>query len=342
MQNFSKGRGLGAKILLALTSVVLVLGGTEVALSLFHPMKYPEMPATAKKDPFYGILHQYSDTPGLLYELAPNRQNKFEQIWIRTNSYGMRDSEPLPMDDDGVTRIVVLGDSFTFGFRVEGEASYPSVLEKRLSEASADRRFEVLNLGVCGYNTQDEALVLEHKGLAWKPDLIVVGYVLNDPETQPIQPLNSHFRGPALWQKSNLGRLMAKAKRSLGVNLWGGGDYFRYLHSPRRHHWQSVVSGMNEIRRLADDQEIPVLVVIFPEKPNQRSGWQEYRYKEIHSQVAEMAVDHGFFVIDLLDRFSDFPARSMRVRRNDPHPSPHAHQVAASVIQEWIEQESKL
>ena len=342
MRKLSKGEGLGAKILLVLFSVVLVLGGSEVALSVFHPTKYPETPETSGDDPFYGILHQYSETPGLLYELAPNRQKKFERVWIRTNSYGMRDTEPMPIDDDGVTRIVVLGDSFTFGFRVEGKYSYPSVLERRLTEASVDRRFEVLNLGVCGYNTKDEAAVLEHKGLPWKPDLIVVGYVLNDPETEPIQPLSHHFQDPALWQKFNLGRLIAKTTRILEVQLWGGGDYFRYLHARDRRYWQSVVSGMDGIRRLAEGQEIPVLVVIFPEKPSIREEWQDYPYTEIHHQVAEMSRQQGFAVIDLLDRFSEFPARTMRVRRNDPHPSRQAHQVAAAAIHEWIDQQSNL
>ncbi len=342
MRKSSKGAGLGAKILLVLVSVALVLGGTEVALSVFHPTKYPEMPETSGDQPFYGILHQYSETPGLLYELAPNRQKKFERIWIRTNSYGMRDAEPLPIDDDAVTRIVVLGDSFTFGFRVEGESSYPSVLEKRLSAASIDRRFEVLNLGVCGYNTQDEAAVLEHKGLAWMPDLIVVGYVLNDPETEPIQPLSHHFQDPTFLQKFNLGRMVAKTRRSLAVQLWGGGDYYRYLHLQNRHYWKSVVSGMDGIRRLADGQDIPVLVVIFPERPSIREEWQDYPYTEIHHQVAEMSRQQGFAVIDLLDRFSEFPARTMRVRRNDPHPSVQAHQVAAAMIHEWIDQQSSL
>ena len=337
MSRSTNGDSLGAKVLLALATVLLMLGGTEIALSWLHPTEYLRVPEKSPGDPFYGLLHRRSEYPDLLYELVPNQQKKFERVWIRTNSYGMRDTEPQPIDD-GVPRIVVLGDSFSFGFRVAGEAAYPSVLERRLRQKPGWSSLEVLNLGVCGYNTRDEAAVLRHKGLVWQPDLIVLGYVLNDPETDPVQPLDSYFQEPFLWQRFNLARLVAKAKHGLDLRIRGGGDYYRYLHSPTYDKWASVIAGMDEIRRLARDvADTPVLVVIFPDKPATRHEWEDYPYADIHRQVAELARSEGFAVIDLLDRFSRFPARTMRVRRNDPHPSVQGHDVAAAAIEEWID-----
>ncbi len=334
MKNPSSGKGRGANFLLVVLSVLLVLGVTEAALTLFYPIEYLQVPDRNPDDLFNEVLHRSSEIPGLAFELAPNRQKKYENVWIRTNSFGMRDTEPVPIEDDSVSRIVVLGDSFTFGFRVDGESSYPSVLERRLNEGATEKRVEVLNLGVSGYNTQDEAIVLEHKGLPWRPDLVILGYVLNDPETDPVQPLTSHFQEPAVWQRSNLARLVAKVKHGLEVRLWGGGDYYRYLHSEGREKWKSVVSGLDDIRTLTEDQQIPVLVVIFPEKPHK--NWSDYPYADLHRQIAEIAHEKGFSVIDLLDRFSDYPARDMRVRRGDPHPSPLGHEVAAEAIYDWI------
>ena len=334
-----RGDGPVAKTLLVVVSVLLVLGSAEVALSLFHPDEYRKV---ADDDLFYEILHRKSATPGLLYELSPNRQKKFEQVWIRTNSYGMRGAEPLPVEDPEVTRIVTLGDSFTFGFRVGVEEAYPSVLEDLLGSAAEGNNVEVLNLGVCGYNTLDEAIVLEHKALYWQPDLIVVGYVLNDPETDPIQPLNHFFHRPKAWERFILGRVAAQAKHSVDVRLWGGGDYYRYLHNPSRDKWRSVVAGLEAIHRLAEERDIPVLVVIFPDKPSVRKDWQDYPYVDIHQQVAAAAEEEGFAVLDLLDAFSEHPARLMRVRRNDAHPSPQAHRIAAAEIFDWITRESSV
>ena len=89
------------------------------------------------------------------------------------------------------------------------------MLERLLNEASSGVRFEVLNLGVGGYSSRDEALLLRHKGMEWNPDPVIMGYFLNDPEIEPVQPLHSQFQEPSWWQHSNLLRLIARAK-----NLW--------------------------------------------------------------------------------------------------------------------------
>ena len=334
MRNSSSGKGRGANLLLAVVIVLLTLGSTEVALTWFYPTDYLQVSDQDQDDLFKEALHQSSTVPGLSFEMSPNRQKKLEGVWIRTNTFGMRDAEPEPIEDDTPTRIVVLGDSFTFGYRVDGDSSYPSVLEERLNDGAPERKFEVLNLGVSGYNTQDEAIVLEHKGLAWRPDVVVLGYVLNDPETKPVQPLNSYFQEPVFWQRSHLARLVAKAKRGFEVLLWGGGDYYRYLHSVGHDEWESVVAALGDIQELTEGQGIPVVVAIFPDTPMTR--WSKYPYADLHRQVTEASREKGFAVIDLLDRFSEYPARTIRVRRGDPHPSPLGHEVAADAIYDWI------
>ena len=314
--------------------MVVVLGATEAALSLFYPIDYLKVPERTPDHMFREILHRSSEVPGLTFELSPNRQKKFENVWIRTNNFGMRDTEPVPMEDHSVFRIAVLGDSYTFGYRVDSDLIYPSILEERLNQGSTEKRFDVLNMGVSGYNTQDEALVLEHKGLDWQPDLVIVGYVLNDPETDPVQPLNSYFQEPAIWQRFHLARLIARVQHGLEVKYRGGGDYYRYLHAEGHENWNSVVSALADIRRLTEERQIPVLVLIFPERPEKR--WGSYLYADLHRQVAEIARDNDFAVIDLLDRFAKHPPRKMRVRVSDSHPSTWGHAVAAEAIYEWI------
>lgn len=334
MRNSSSGQGRGANLLLFAVTVLVLLGVTEVALSLFYPIDYLKVPERTPDNLFREILHRASDVPGLAFELSPNRQKKFEQVWVRTNNFGMRDTEPVPIEDDSVFRIAVLGDSFTFGYRVTGEETYPNILEARLNEGAPEKRFDVLNMGVSGYGTQDEALVLEHKALAWKPDLIIVGYVLNDPETGPVQPLTSYFQEPAVWQRFHLARLIARVKHGLDVKFLGGGDYYRYLHAKGHENWDSVVSGLEDIRRLTEERQIPVLVVVFPERPEKR--WGSYLYDDLHQQVVDISLEKDFAVIDLLERFKKHPPRRMRVRLLDSHPSTWGHAVAADAIYKWI------
>ena len=78
----------------------------------------------------------------------------------------MRDDEPFEAQDSSACNVVVLGDSVTFGIGVDGEETYPNVLETLLMTSAAENPIQVLNLGVGGYSSQDEALVLKHRFLS--------------------------------------------------------------------------------------------------------------------------------------------------------------------------------
>lgn len=93
---------------------------------------------------------------------------------FHTNSQGLRDREYPQSKPEGKYRILVLGDSFTWGYGVEDNEIYTEILETILPET------EVINLGVTGYSLQQEILYFKRKGLEYSPDLVVVGFCLND------------------------------------------------------------------------------------------------------------------------------------------------------------------
>ena len=86
----------------------------------------------------------------------------------RINSHGWRDAERSFDKPAGVRRIVVLGDSFTFGVGVDAVERYTDVLEKM-----AGSNLEVLNLGMNAVGPDQELLVLETDGLRYAPDFVV-------------------------------------------------------------------------------------------------------------------------------------------------------------------------
>jgi hypothetical protein len=96
------------------------------------------------------------------------------------NSDGFRDRSYAVARGDEV-RIVVLGDSVTFGRGVALERVYTEVLEDRLNaQDPGGPRYEVLNFGAGGYNTEQEIELYEVKARKYAPDLVLVGFVLND------------------------------------------------------------------------------------------------------------------------------------------------------------------
>jgi lysophospholipase L1-like esterase len=328
-------RKAGIPILLLTVSSLLALVVSEAALRLFRPVQYLKPPTPVSPEERCESLYRPSTVPGLSYEMVPRRNGTFEGMQVRTNSLGMRGGEPAP-EDPSLFRIVVLGDSFTFGFGVAEEESYPVVLERILngSPAARQRRYEVLNLGVVGYNTRDEARVLERRALPLDPRAVIIGYVLNDPETDPRQSLHKYFDPPAWWRHFHVLRLLHLGRNWVEVWRTGGGDYIRYLHASEGEKWRSVVTAFRKIREATRDRGTRVVVAIFPIVP--REGWAGYPYRDLHVRVSEAARSEGFEVVDLLPVFARYPPRALRLSPEDDHPSRLGHELTARALSEEI------
>lgn len=94
---------------------------------------------------------------------------------IRTNALGIRADREYPRERDPlVPRIVLVGDSYTWGEGVPNEESFPAVLESLLPGV------EALNLGVHGYGTDQQLLYLRRFGFSLAPDLVILGFFDDD------------------------------------------------------------------------------------------------------------------------------------------------------------------
>lgn len=328
-----------SRVALLLLSCLLSLVVAEAVLRALRPE--PPPPAGG----WTGLVHRASELPGLDYELTPDSDKRARGMWIRTNHHGMRDDAPLA--PGAGRRIAALGDSFTFGFFVTQEETWPSVLERRLAVARPETRWDVLNFGVGGYSTRDEALVLEHKALAFDPELVLVGYVLNDPEIDPVQPLQRSFHRPRGWERSELLRMGVRALDALRSPTQGDGEagYLRSLYgNPRK--WHSVERGLARIRELCAERGIEAVLIVFPTRPHRGpraipvSRWSEYGYEDIHARVARLGRELDFHTLDLLPVFQQQPlpaVMSMQI-----HPTPRGHAVAAEAILDFLQRRELL
>lgn len=324
------------RLLIALASVCGALLAAELSLRLWRPESYlaPQRPIAQEGDVWGGLVHRPSDTPGLDYELVPGFEGSARGVQVSVNALGMRDREPLPADTPGLVRVAVVGDSVTYGYGVEQDAPFAQQLEDALAAtpaAAAGSTFDVLNFGVSGYSTRDEVVVLRERVLAFDPELVILAYVLNDPEFEPSQPLQAYFHEPAWWQHSQVLRTAARKLRDRAIRDLGGGDYFRYLHHPDGRKWKSVLRGFDEMRDLCAERGIPVLVVVFPNLA--APTWEDYRYGDLHDQIVAAARERGFQGLDLLPAFSTVPVADLAVGGDDYHPNAVGHGIAAREIQ---------
>jgi lysophospholipase L1-like esterase len=135
----------------------------------------------------------FEGDPLLLWRLKPNLDHV---VWdftvLSTNAQHLRSDRPLQKKQAGAIRIVCLGDSVTFGYRVptvwpdkpndydRQALPYPMLLEKELRAANPNKQIEVVTMAVPGYTS--------HQGLAWlqreidslKPDLLTISFGWND------------------------------------------------------------------------------------------------------------------------------------------------------------------
>jgi hypothetical protein len=75
----------------------------------------------------------------------------------------------------GVQRVIVLGDSTSWGWGVDDERMWTRLVERELGAG-----VELINLAVPGYGTDQELWVLEREGQRYEPDLVLLGLVHND------------------------------------------------------------------------------------------------------------------------------------------------------------------
>jgi hypothetical protein len=165
-----KARGCLFRLIALTVSTTVALLVAELAVRLFMPQVVFPRYVT---DGGFGVR---VNVPSVRYwHTSPEMRAEF-----RINSKGIRsDREDAFEKAPGTLRVVCIGDSFTQGYEVEVEESYPYLLEKALRERGL--QVEVLNLGVSGFGTAEELIMLTEYGLRFDPDAVVVGYYQNDP-----------------------------------------------------------------------------------------------------------------------------------------------------------------
>lgn len=123
------------------------------------------------------------------------------RIEIRTNSLGYRNREIGPKRG---TRILFLGDSITFGDFLPEPETFVRLVETQAREAGSD--WETINAGVGAISLENELAILTETGLMLEPDVVVVGFYLNDfIESQGVYVM----RLPALLGESRLLQYLA-------------------------------------------------------------------------------------------------------------------------------------
>ena len=169
IKEYVKKRLVNTLVLLSAIFISLIL--TEVGVRILAP-----------QPKYYNPKNLFTEDRFLGYVLTPNFNGKMQtpesSTTIKINSDGIRDHERKNINKAAFV-ILGLGDSFTFGTGVELNQTYLWKLEEMLNNNHGSL-YEIVKTGVPGYGTDQEYLFLKNKGLQYKPNLVIIGFYIND------------------------------------------------------------------------------------------------------------------------------------------------------------------
>jgi len=222
-----------------------------------------------------GFLSKESNNSLLVFEFIPNSEGYIAGAYTKINSQGFRDYEYSKEKETNVFRIIIIGDSFTFGYGVKLEDSYPKILEEILNHKS-DKKFEVLNFGGLGWNTIQEAEIFRTKVLEYNPDLVIFGYFINDAEGDHEKDINycsnniEIFKKNKLENKNNyyqrINELINRSYSNLkNITALESTDiYYPKLYEENKSGWICTQEGFQRIKSFSEETNISILFVMLP------------------------------------------------------------------------------
>jgi lysophospholipase L1-like esterase len=303
--------------------------------------------------------HRMTANPLMGYELVPGSVSFEDNAWYRINQDGIRDRHYSLEKPAGTYRIAAIGDSCTFGLGLELEDTWPKQLERELQKTNP--RTEVINFGVMGYNTPQEAERIQDKVLKYSPDLIIIGYSLNDIGvfSRERRVLGTYKGYDSFMTTGNdfLDGLLTHSKtyvliknrlyfkKTAGERPQYSKDgrkfikkgYQRYFFDAyhEAENWRVLNAAFAKIRALTQPQ-IPVLFVIHTELKDM----DHYLFTEIHEIVKKLCHDYGFLVLDPLAEMLSHKARDLRISKANVHPNALGNKVFAQAIARFLQASS--
>jgi lysophospholipase L1-like esterase len=274
-------------------------------------------------------LKQVSPIPGVGHEHRPGTSGVYMGVPVAINSAGLRDREYPVAKPPGAVRILMLGDSVTFGWGAPEEGTTSTALERRLNAGNGPARFEVINTGVGNTNTAMQVAYFLNKGFRFQPDVVVLNYFINDAEETPSKQGNwlTDYSYAAVFLG---GRFDILQRIYFGKADWR--EYYRDLYRPAARGWREAERSLAALAAFCRDKGIRLMVVNYPELHELAN----YPFADITARLAGLAGREKLPFLDLLPSVRAEVPTSLWVTPTDSHPNAKAAELYAQAIAEKL------
>ena len=331
------------RALLATLGTFLGLAVAELVLRLV-PIAPGWSPATVTE-------RQFSTIPGLFapHQHGIDRSKRALPHVVTIDSLGYRGPEFPRKKRPDEFRILMVGDSFTFGSYVDDSATLPAQLGERLRRRC--QQTLVINAGVGG-TTITEETHMAVRALPLSPDLVILTFVENDVADLGNWPmweqLASNRRAKSRFPLSAVYPILSEsALWNLALAIRGaaragsgpaGASHDRVTQRPDSSIARLRSAYTEALRALRDTLSasgIPLVLVIYPSHHALRDSTRR-------GQVAwatEVGVDLGLPTLSLLGSLqaTDKDVTQLYLLPHDGHASPLGYATAADTLAPFIE-----
>ena len=282
------------------------------------------------------------------HERLIEEQQESERFEYKRNRFNLRDKEYDYPTPTGVKRILMLGDSFTFGQGVpENHKVFPEIIERALRTApppNAPEGVEIMNAGLPGSLTEQWLEVWDGLADVFDPDLVVVVFFLRDGTPNASVPeffdrirdeVAVANRQSRRYQYSYVYRLIRDLEdRKKVASMYT--DRFRAAYHGAPHQtkeWQRARANLIRLQNEARARGIPTALVIFPVLVELNDP---YPFQGVVDTIQQFADDNGFPTYDLLPDFKGQNAPNLWVSPFDQHPNAEAHKLVAEQLEPFV------
>jgi len=277
------------------------------------------------------------------HEMVSEEQEHSERYSYKKNSDGLRDIDyphPKPLKS---SRILILGDSFTFGSGVQSvKDTFPEILESMLNRGN--KKIEVLNGGKPGSFPSGWLKLYRRVGKTFDPDLVLIVFFLRDGTTEYLafsffqrirEEINLKNNNSWFYQHFYIYRFVKnRLDRSMISNKYTQSLKNAYLGDrDQTKVWRNAQADLLKIKSLAQTHSTEIGFVIFPVLAELN---ESYPFKEICNHLEEFAIAHDFPVHNLLPSFLGYNASELWVSAYNQHPNEKAHQIAAESMLPFV------
>lgn len=301
------------------------------------------------------VMGEY--VPGAIFKCvyASDSRGYFDDdsgVVMTVDSLGMRSRgvDTSPQKPADVCRILLLGDSFTFGVGVRDGDTFARGVERALNGAGPPR-IEVLNAAVQGYNTRDEVLYLEQQWLPLvDPDVVVIVFYVNDAYSDDTILNNGEALGIYIKQPEGMAKtsyvwdmtqhLIKSRLNSRAVEKFYNEQFFtnasQFLDQPKDMwvDWTVSRAALERAAELSKEHGFKLALVIFPEL--YYLDWR-HPFTDIYRLVGDTCGQLEIPVLNLFEStFRGQNPRKLWVHPSDHHPNEKAHAMAAESITAFL------